>query len=340
MQPANPSAVGEAVAQAAERFETFRARFARLTSEIQKVIVGYQEIIEGVLSCLLSDGHVLLEGVPGLGKTILVRTLGEVVQLDFGRIQFTPDLMPADIIGTNLIVQGPDGSRQFQFQRGPLFTHILLADEVNRATPKTQSALLQAMAEGQVTVSTQSYTLCPPYFVIATQNPLEMEGTYPLPEAQLDRFMFKLKVPFPNLEDLNTIMNRTIGGQNPSVSAVTGREELLEMQQVARRIPIAPHIQLYALRLLEKTHPICKQAPGAVKQYVKAGSSPRGGQAILKAARIRALVRGETAVGFEDVQAVALPALRHRILLNFEGEAEGVDTDDIVAQILAETKKA
>lgn len=325
--------------QASQKAEHFHSRFGILRAEIGKVMVGQQDIVDGVLTCLLADGHVLLEGVPGLGKTILVRTLAEVVHLDFARIQFTPDLMPADIIGTNMIVDDGKGGKVFKFQSGPLFTNILLADEVNRATPKTQSALLQAMAERMVTVGTESYRLDPPYFVLATQNPLEQEGTYPLPEAQLDRFMFKLNVGFPELDDLNTIMDRTISGDMPEVSAVMTQKELLELRQVARSVPIARHIQTWALRVLQRTHPTTADAPESVKQFFRAGASPRGGQGMLATARVRALVRGGTSVAFEDIEAVALPTLRHRVLLNFEGEAEGIDPDVVLNEIMQNTKR-
>lgn len=340
MGTATPSKQGDAVTAAAKDFDTFRASYTKLKSEIQKVIVGHEDIIDGVVTCLLADGHALLEGVPGLGKTILVRTLANVVQLEFSRIQFTPDLMPSDIIGTNLIVEGQGGSKKFEFQRGPVFTNILLADEINRATPKTQSALLQAMAEQQVTVGTNNYNIEPPYFVLATQNPLEQEGTYPLPEAQLDRFMFKLNVAFPKLDELDVIMDRTISGHMPEVQAVVTQDDLLAMRQIAKRVPIASHIQRYALTMLQFTHPTVDDPLDVVRQYIRAGSSPRGGQAILKTARIHALIRGETAVGYEDIVAVLRPSLRHRILLNFEGEAEGVDTDQILAEILERTPKS
>lgn len=340
MGEATPSKQDDAVTAAAQDFDTFRSSYSKLRSEIQKVIVGHENIIDGVVTCLLADGHALLEGVPGLGKTILVRTLANVVQLEFSRIQFTPDLMPSDIIGTNLIVEGEGGSKKFAFQRGPVFTNILLADEINRATPKTQSALLQAMAEQQVTVGINNYNIDPPYFVLATQNPLEQEGTYPLPEAQLDRFMFKLNVAFPKLDELDVIMDRTISGHMPEVQAVVTQDELLGMRQIAKRVPIASHVQRYALMMLQHTHPTVDDPLDVVKQYIRAGSSPRGGQAILKTARIHALIRGETAVGYEDIEAVLRPSLRHRILLNFEGEAEGVDTDEILAEILEKTPKS
>ena len=333
-------ASAEEVKMAGDAAHEFTAQFNALRGEIEKVMVGQEDVVEGVLTCLLADGHVLLEGVPGLGKTILVRTLADAVQLDFARIQFTPDLMPADIIGTNLLVQDETGGRVFRFQKGPVFTHVLLADEVNRATPKTQSALLQAMAERFVTVGTESYQLAPPYFVLATQNPLEQEGTYPLPEAQLDRFMFKLNVGFPSLDELNLIMDRTISGHKPTVEAVIHRDDLLSMRRIARQVPIARHIQTFAMQVLRRTHPTTDDAPASVRKFVKAGASPRGGQAMLATARVRSLVRGESAVSFDDVIHVAPATLRHRILLNFEGEAEGIDTDDIIRDILGSTKRS
>jgi MoxR-like ATPase len=334
--------MAEAAAQtqgAARDIEFFEQQWKKLRAEIAKVMVGQDDIVEGVLTCLLAGGHVLLEGVPGLGKTILVRTLAQVVHLDFGRIQFTPDLMPADIIGTNLIVEDGAGNKRFEFQRGPLFTNILLADEVNRATPKTQSALLQAMAERHVTVGTKGFELPKIYFVLATQNPLEQEGTYPLPEAQLDRFLYKLEVPFPSLDELDEIMNRTITGHEPDIEAVTDGETLLRLRDIARRVPIAAHIQRFALQVLQSSHPQVPTAPPSIKRFVKAGGSPRGGQAMLAAARVHALLRGATAVRFEDIEAVTRPALRHRVLLNFEGEAEGVDVDELLGDILKSIKR-
>ncbi|HVY47163.1 MAG TPA: MoxR family ATPase [Minicystis sp.] len=312
----------------------FQKSIGTLREEVGKVIVGNREVVDGVLTCMLAGSHALLEGVPGLGKTMLVRTMAEALELQFSRIQFTPDMMPADITGTTVIDEAASGSKQFTFRKGPLFANIVLADEVNRATPKTQSALLEAMQEHRVTVSKQTYVLEEPFFVLATQNPLESEGTYPLPEAQLDRFFFKLHVPFPGREELNEILERTTGVETPKVHRVMGRERLLEMQRLVREVPIAKHVQDYAVRLLQATHPTTDDALDAVKQFVRFGSSPRGAQALLLAAKIRALFEGRFAASIDDVRAVALPALRHRVLLNFEGEAEGVKSDDLLKDIL------
>src|SRR5262249_3538637 len=272
--------------------------------------------------------------VPGLGKTMLVRTMAEALELQFSRIQFTPDMMPADIIGTTVIDEASSGHKSFSFRKGPIFANIVLADEVNRATPKTQSALLEAMQEHRVTVAKTSYVLEEPFFVLATQNPLESEGTYPLPEAQLDRFFFKLHVGFPGREELNAILERTTGATPPTVKPVLDRKRLLEMQRLGREVPIARHVQDYAVRVLQATHPTEKDAIDAVKRFVKFGSSPRGAQALLLAAKIRALFDGRFAASIDDVKAAAHPALRHRVLLNFEGEAEGVKTDTILDQIM------
>jgi MoxR-like ATPase len=296
-------------------------------------MVGQGEIAGAVASALLAGGHVLLEGVPGLGKTLLVRTLAEALELSFSRIQFTPDLMPADVLGTNLIVESA-GDRRFEFQRGPIFAHVVLADEINRATPKTQSALLEAMQEQSVTVGKQTYDLPPPFFVLATQNPIEMEGTYPLPEAQLDRFTFKLRVESPTREDLHGILDRTTGRDEPAVRPVLGRERLLEMRALVRQVPVARPVQDYAVRLVEATHP--SRSPVAeVKRFVRYGSSPRGAQALMLAAKIGALRDGRFAPSFADVRRVALPALRHRVLLNFDGEAEGITSDAVIDAVLA-----
>jgi len=315
----------------------FRADVTRLTEEIAKVIVGHTEIVEGVVSALLAGGHALLEGVPGLGKTMLVRTLAETIDATFSRVQFTPDLMPADILGTNMIVEDERGGKVFDFQRGPIFANILLADEINRATPKTQSALLEAMQEQSVTISKTTYTLDKPFFVLATQNPLEMEGTYPLPEAQLDRFFFKLKVTFPGREALHVIMDRTTGEDPPRPHKVVSKPRVLEMRELVRRVPTARNVQDYAIRVVQATHPETEEATALSKKYVRYGSSPRGAQAVLLAAKIRALLDGRYAVAIDDVRRVAPPALRHRIILNFEGEAEGVATDRVIADILERT---
>lgn len=334
--------------------ELFRQKVGRLRSEIAEVIVGHDEIVTGVLVALLSGGHVLLEGVPGLGKTMLVRTLAEAVDLTFSRLQFTPDLMPADILGTNVLIEeaGTDGQRRrFEFQRGPIFAHIVLADEINRATPKTQSALLETMQEQTVTVAKTTYQLPSPFFVLATQNPLEMEGTYPLPEAQLDRFFFKLKVEFPSRQALHTILDRTTTDHPVHAKKVIGGEELLTLRALVRQVPVARSVQDFAIRVLRATHPEAGTAPTSgkpeakpgkgerdpVRRYVRYGASPRGAQALLLGAKVTALLDGRFAASCADVQKVARPALRHRLILNFEGQAEGVDADDIIGSILERT---
>jgi len=315
-------------------------RFAELATAIERevgaFIVGQQQLVRQTLISLLAGSHALLEGVPGLGKTMLVRTMSEALDLGFSRIQFTPDLMPADIIGTNIIVE-EGGERRFRFQQGPIFSNLVLADEINRATPKTQSALLEAMQEHRVTVAKQQYTLSEPFFVLATQNPLEMEGTYPLPEAQLDRFFFKIDVPFPAEEDLVRIMERTTGIEQPTVAKAATGAEVMAMQRLARDVPIASHVMAYAIRILRATHPETERVPEIVQTYVRYGASPRGAQAIVLGAKISALLDGRFNVSYADVQAVAAPALRHRVILNFEGEAEGISTDSIVRAIIAET---
>ena len=312
----------------------FQKSIGQLREEVGKMIVGNRDVVDGVLTCMLAGSHALLEGVPGLGKTMLVRTMAEALELQFSRIQFTPDMMPADIIGTTVIDEAAGGAKVFSFRKGPLFANIVLADEINRATPKTQSALLEAMQEHHVTVSKQTYELDEPFFVLATQNPLESEGTYPLPEAQLDRFFFKLHVGFPGRDELNEILERTTGVKMPAVARVLDKERLLAMQRLVREVPIAKHVQDYAVRLLQATHPTEKTCLDSVRRFVKFGSSPRGAQALLLAAKIRALFDGRFAAAIDDVKAAALPALRHRVLLNFEGEAEGVKTDDLLNEIL------
>ena len=312
----------------------FQKSIGELREEMGKMIVGNREVIDGVLTCMLAGSHALLEGVPGLGKTMLVRTMAEALELQFSRVQFTPDMMPADILGTTVIEESATGAKSFSFRKGPIFANIVLADEINRATPKTQSALLEAMQEHRVTIAKQTHVLDEPFFVLATQNPLESEGTYPLPEAQLDRFFFKLHVPFPGREELNEILERTTGNVTPKVNAVMRKGRILEMQQLVREVPIAKHVQDYAVRLLQATHPTTPGALDSVKRFVKFGSSPRGAQALLLAGKIRALFEGRFAASLDDIRAVALPALRHRVLLNFEGEAEGVKTDDVLHEIL------
>ena len=321
--------------KAREDVQTFQKKIGLLREEVGRVIVGQRDIVDGVLTCMFAGSHALLEGVPGLGKTMLVRTLAEAMGLEFSRIQFTPDLMPADILGTTVIEENTSGARAFEFRRGPIFANIVLADEVNRATPKTQSALLEAMAEGRVTVGRRTYKIEAPYLVLATQNPLEMEGTYPLPEAQLDRFFFKLHVAFPNREELHSILDRTTTDYSAHLSPVVTRDDILQMQALARSVPVAKHVQDYAVRLLLATHPGAGDAKDSVARFVRTGASPRGAQAMLLAAKIRALIDGRFAASIDDVKAAALPALRHRVLLNFEGEAEGVNTDEVLKEILA-----
>jgi MoxR-like ATPase len=314
--------------------EQFRESAARIEAEVGKYIVGQQEVVRHTLICLVAGGHVLLEGVPGLGKTMLVRTLARVLDLTFARIQFTPDLMPADIVGTDILEEAEDGRREFRFQPGPVFTHLLLADEINRATPKTQSALLEAMQERTVTVANRSYPLEPPFLVLATQNPIEMEGTYPLPEAQLDRFLFKVNIGFPASGDLIEILNRTTGEAEPEVGVVADGTAVLAMGGLARQVPVASNVADYAARLTMATHPGSDTAPEVVRRYVRYGSSPRGAQALILGGKVTALLAGRYNVAYEDLRAIAPAALRHRVLLNFEGQAEGVSTDDVVQEVI------
>ncbi len=319
---------------AAEQLDRFRADFEALRAEVARVIVGHEEIVGGTLMALVAGGHVLLEGVPGLGKTLLVRTLADALRLKFQRIQFTPDLMPADLIGTNVVVEAADRQRHFEFQPGPVFANVLLADEVNRATPKTQSALLEAMQEQSVTIAGQTHRLPRPFFVMATQNPLEMEGTYPLPEAQLDRFFFKLLARFPGAEEIEAILDRTTEAHEPRAQAVLDGDRILEMGRLARQVPIAAEVRRYAVATVLATHSDNPLAAPMARRFVRYGASPRGAQAIVLAAKLRAVLDQRYHVAREDVRAVAHPALRHRLILNFEGQAEGVQPDQVIDDVL------
>lgn len=314
--------------------EEFGQRYNAVREMIGRVIVGHDDIVHGVLTAIFCGGHCLLEGVPGLGKTMLVRTLSEVMDLNYSRIQFTPDLMPADILGTNMIVEDENGRRGFEFQRGPVFTQILLADEINRATPKTQSAMLETMQEGTVTAGGTRFVLDKPFFVLATQNPIEQEGTYPLPEAQLDRFLFKLVVGYSSREDLNLIVERTTQGHQADLEKVMNGEEIQRWQEMVRNVILAPHVQDYLVRLNLATHPDGPHSVAATNNYVRWGASPRGAQTLALASKVRALLEGRYNVSFEDVRRVFLPAMRHRVLMNFEAQAEGIDADQILLDIL------
>ncbi len=318
----------------AVQLSEFADRCSSLRREIGKVIVGQERVTLGVIIGLLADGHVLLEGIPGLGKTRLVRTLAQALHLEFSRIQFTPDLMPADIVGTHVLREDEAGGRRLVFEPGPIFANLVLADEINRATPKTQSALLEAMQETTVTVGGQTSVLDPPFFVLATQNPLEMEGTYPLPEAQLDRFLFKLRMTYPGTPELHTILDRTTSEQAPAAEPLWTADQVIAMRRAARMAPIARQVQDYAIRLGLATRPEGEHAAEAVRRYVRIGASPRGIQAMVLGAKVHALIEGRPHVAREDIRAVALPSLRHRVLLNFEGEAERIDLDDLLQDIL------
>ena len=320
--------------QMQQQAEEFRTRYKAVRDEIGKTIVGHDDIVHGVLTSMFVGGHCLLEGVPGLGKTMLVRTLAETLSLDFNRVQFTPDLMPADILGTNMIAEDERGRRVFEFQKGPIFTQICLADEINRATPKTQSALLETMQEGTVTVAGKRFELSKPFFVLATQNPIEQEGTYPLPEAQLDRFLFKLVVGYSTRDELNTIVDRTTRGTKIITNKVMDGEEIRRWQALVREVILAKHVQDYIVRLILATHPQGPLAQEITNQYIRWGSSPRGAQTLALAAKVRALLDGRYNVSFEDIRRVFLPSLRHRVLLNFEAQAEGVEIDQVLLEIL------
>jgi MoxR-like ATPase len=318
----------------------FRDAARQIEHEVGKVMVGQGETLRDVLVCIVAGGHALLEGVPGLGKTMLVRTLSDALALSFSRIQFTPDLMPADITGTNILLEDQQGSRRFSFQNGPIFSNLVLADEINRATPKTQAALLEAMQEKTCTVANVIHPLAQPFFVLATQNPLEMEGTYPLPEAQLDRFFFKLLVPFPSAIDLTEILRRTTSNLGAVVDKVADGATMLAMGALARQVPIATHVTDYVVRLVLATHPEGDRVAPVIKKFVRYGASPRGAQAIVLGGKIQALFDGRLNVAYDDVRRVALPALRHRVILNFEAEAEGVSSDEVLKRLLEEVPES
>jgi MoxR-like ATPase len=321
------------------QIEEFSQLARAIEAEVGRVIVGQKEVVRSVIIGVIAGRHVLLEGVPGLGKTQLIKTLADVLDLNFSRIQFTPDLMPSDVTGTNVMEETEDGRRTFRFQSGPIFANLVLADEVNRATPKTQSSLLEAMQEKTVTVAGKNYKLEAPFFVLATQNPLEMEGTYPLPEAQLDRFIFKVNVSFPTVDNLVTIIERTTGNDVPEAQKVVDGQQIVEMGKLALNTPVASHISRYVAQLIVSTHPESESAPQMVKDFVRYGASPRGAQALILGAKVNALLEGRFNVAFDDVNAIAAPALRHRLLLNFEGMAEGINTDAIVTEIIKTTQR-
>ena len=322
-----------------DKISKFRATYDALTAEIGKVIVGQKTIVDGTVNALFANGHVLLEGVPGLGKTLLVRTLSQVLDLSFNRIQFTPDLMPADVIGTNMVHETSDGKRAFDFQHGPIFSHLILADEINRATPKTQSAMLEAMQEGSVTAGGKIRKLDSPFFVLATQNPIDQEGTYPLPEAQLDRFFYKLLVGYPSADELSEVIARTTEENQVQVNKVVDGHALSELQLMVKQVPVASHVKDYAIRLVLASHPNTETALEITNKFLRFGSSPRGAQSLLLGAKVRALTEGRFNVSFDDIHAVALPALRHRLIVNFEAEAEGITTDHILDKILSEVSR-
>ncbi len=317
-----------------EKVDAIKRNFEQLTTELSKIVVGHRQLIRHIFTCLLCGGHALIEGVPGLGKTLVVKSLSQVCDLKYSRIQFTPDLMPADILGTNIINEDEKGNRFFQFYQGPIFGQIILADEINRATPKTQSALLEAMQEVSVTIFGKRYALEPPFIVLATQNPIEMEGVYPLPEAQIDRFFFKLRVSYPDADQLVEIIDKTTEDYEPELSKVLDGNTILEMRRLVRQVPIATHVKQYAVRLARASHPDQETAVEKAKMYVRFGASPRGVQSLVMAAKVIALLAGRYNVSFEDIRQVAPPALRHRLILNLRGDAEGIDADEIIKDIL------
>jgi MoxR-like ATPases len=321
-----------------KQFTLFQENYQKLLREIQKVIVGQEDVINQILICLFTHGHILLEGVPGLGKTMIIKTLSKVLNLNFSRIQFTPDLMPADILGTNIFINGAQGEKSFQFIKGPIFSNIVLADEINRATPKTQSALLEAMQEGFVTISGQKYKLEEPFLVLATQNPIEMEGTFPLPEAQLDRFFFKVKISYPGTDELLQIVERTTELEEQELNIVIDHEEIMTMRTTAKKVLIPEGVKRYAINLVLATHPENDDSPDISKKCIRYGASPRGIQSLIMAAKVKALLDKRYNVSFEDVSSLAFPALRHRIILNFEGQVKGLDSDKIISEIIRDVK--
>ena len=322
-----------------EKVAAIRSNFERINNELAKIIVGQNLLIKHLFTCLLSEGHALIEGVPGLGKTLIVRSLSKILDLKYSRIQFTPDLMPADILGTNIVKEDSEGSRYFEFYKGPIFGQLILADEINRASPKTQSALLEAMQEEKVTVFGTKYNLAPPFMVLATQNPIEMEGTYPLPEAQIDRFFFKLKINYPGQKELQEIINKTTEDYHYELKGAIDAESILEMKSMVKQVPIASHVKDYAIRLVLASHPDNTLATEQVKEYVLFGASPRGVQSLILAAKVSALIDGRYNASIEDIRAVAKPALRHRIALNIRGETEGIDTDGVIDEILSNVQR-
>ena len=324
---------------ASQQATQFCAAYDKIKTEISKMMVGQDDVIDGVLTALMAGGHVLLEGVPGLGKTILVRSLGEELDLNFSRIQFTPDMMPADIQGTSVLVEKSAGGQQVEFREGPMVANLVLADEINRATPKTQSALLEAMQEKQLTVGNRTIKLEEPYCVMATQNPVEQEGTYPLPEAQLDRFLFKLVVGYPKESEYHEILDRTTSSEEVTISHVSSGKEINQLREIVRSVPVPEHVQSYAVRLVMATQPNSEYAPTLVNDYVSLGSSPRGAQSLLLAGKVRALIAGRFAVSCDDVRGIAASALRHRVMVNFHGISEGITADHVIDAVLAEVKQ-